>query len=164
VIFETNEHSWHGFETISLPPDRQSLSRKSFALYFYTKERPEEETADEHSTVYVERHLPARFSAGMILDEADLQEIRTLLARRDQHLKRLYNKIQDLNGRINKVRNRPGSLALSSLDEIEVPENAQAAVHMIRMLQSRIIEMELSRSWRLTAPLRAFRRLLGGKS
>lgn len=45
VIFETTERSWHGFSTIRLPQDKQSLSRKSFAIYLYTKERPPEETA-----------------------------------------------------------------------------------------------------------------------
>ena len=61
VIFETNEHSWHGFERINLPEHMQQLSRKSFALYYYTDTRPVKETAEEHSTVYVERHLPERF-------------------------------------------------------------------------------------------------------
>ena len=164
VIFETNEHSWHGFEAINLPADRQNLSRKSFALYFYTDERPEEESAEEHSTVYVERHLPQRFAPGMTLDQADLQEIRILLARRDQHLKRLYSKVQGQNGTIRKLRNRSGPLSPQSLESIEVPENAREAVEMISLLQSRIIELESSTSWRLTAPLRAVKRLLTGKS
>ncbi|MGH6631032.1 MAG: 2OG-Fe(II) oxygenase, partial [Burkholderiales bacterium] len=80
VIFETNEHSWHGFERIHLPPDQMHLSRKSFALYYYTDSRPEKETATEHSTVYVERHLPERFREGITLTANDVHEIRMLLA------------------------------------------------------------------------------------
>jgi hypothetical protein len=96
VIFETNEISWHGFSRIALPPDRRELSRRSIALYFYTRERPAEELADPHSTVYVDRPLPERFVPGMTLGEADLQEIRVLLARRDQHNQRLYRDLQRL--------------------------------------------------------------------
>ncbi|MDX1555222.1 MAG: 2OG-Fe(II) oxygenase [Xanthomonadales bacterium] len=103
VIFETSERSWHGFERINLPPDRQALSRKSFAVYFYTEDRPAEETADEHSTIYVERHLPAHFRPGLTLDDHHVQELKILLARRDQHLKRLYRDIK----RLNRERNRP---------------------------------------------------------
>jgi hypothetical protein len=94
VIFETSEHSWHGFQRIELPPARLGLSRRSFAVYFYTDTRPPEQTAAEHSTVYVERHLPARFAAGYTLTEADALELRRLLARRDQHLQRLYRQLQ----------------------------------------------------------------------
>lgn len=90
VIFETTEWSWHGFSRITLPADRRSLSRKSIALYFYTKERPAEELADTHSTIYVDRPLPERFRAGTTLSEADIEELRGLLARRDQHNQRIY--------------------------------------------------------------------------
>jgi len=93
VIFETTEWSWHGFRRIDLPADHQSRSRKSIALYFYTKERPAEELADTHSTIYVDAPLPEHFKAGRTLDAADVQQLRVLLARRDQHNQRLYRDV-----------------------------------------------------------------------
>ena len=90
VIFETTEASWHGFPCIALPPDKQTLTRRSVALYFYTKDRPAEETADTHSTIYVDAPLPAHFASGRTLDQADVDELRTLIERRDQHNQRLY--------------------------------------------------------------------------
>ncbi|HEY6940400.1 2OG-Fe(II) oxygenase [Dokdonella sp.] len=98
VIFETTEWSWHGFSRITLPPERRALSRKSIALYFYTRERPAEELAGTHSTIYVDRPLPERFRAGLTLDERDVEELRVLLARRDQHNQRLYRDIARLTG------------------------------------------------------------------
>ena len=35
VLFETHDHSWHGFDRIGLPADRRDLSRRSLAFYFY---------------------------------------------------------------------------------------------------------------------------------
>lgn len=96
VIFETTEWSWHGFPPIVLPPDRRDLSRKSIALYFYTDERPPEELADTHSTIYVDRPLPERIVAGRTLDAADVDEIKVLLKRRDMHLQRLYRDLTQL--------------------------------------------------------------------
>jgi hypothetical protein len=90
VIFETTEWSWHGFSRIALPRDKKGLTRKSVALYFYTRERPAAELADTHSTIYVDRPLPERFAAGYTLQERDVEEARVLVARRDQHIQRLY--------------------------------------------------------------------------
>jgi hypothetical protein len=108
VIFETNEVSWHGFSRIALPPEAASLSRKSVALYFYTRVRPQEELAATHSTVYVDRPLPARFRPGRTLDERDVEELRVLLARRDQHNQRLYRDLanlqQQLEGAVRSLR------------------------------------------------------------
>lgn len=95
VIFETTESSWHGFSRITLPEDRQGLSRKSLALYFYTVDRPAEELAPTHSTIYVDRPLPPQIAPGHALSAEDCQDLQVLLARRDQHIQRLY---RDLSG------------------------------------------------------------------
>lgn len=51
VIFETNEVSYHGHPKPLNTP--KGVSRKSIALYYYTKERPKEEIVKEHNTIYV---------------------------------------------------------------------------------------------------------------
>jgi hypothetical protein len=96
VIFETTEHSWHGFPKIELPDDRKHLSRKSIALYFYTRERPAAQTGLKHSTIYVDRALPAHLKPGRVLSERDVAELRELLDRRDAHNRRLYGEITTL--------------------------------------------------------------------
>ncbi len=96
VIFETSERSWHAFSRITLPETRSTLTRRSLALYFYTKERPVEETAPRHTTLYVNRQLPERFVEGSILSAADLDEIRQLLHARDAHIRMLYAENTDL--------------------------------------------------------------------
>jgi hypothetical protein len=102
VIFETTEHSWHGFPRIALPDDYRHLSRKSIALYFYTRERPAAQVASKHSTVYVDRALPAHLRPGRVLTERDVAELRELLARRDSHNRRLYNEIRVLQAHLDE--------------------------------------------------------------
>jgi hypothetical protein len=104
VIFETTENSWHGFPAIDLPEAKRSLSRKSVALYFYTTDRPAQELADTHSTIYVDPPLPERFRAGLTLSEADAQELRILLARRDQHNQRLYRDVTQLTKQLEQMQ------------------------------------------------------------
>ena len=92
VIFETNERSWHGFRRIQLPSDKQSISRRSIAVYFYTKDRPEAETAAEHATFYIQRPLAAHIQAGHTLSAEEVEEIQALLERRDTQIKFLYER------------------------------------------------------------------------
>ena len=67
VLFETSEHSWHGFRRIKLPDDKLDLSRKSFAIYLYTMDRPADQTAASHSTIYIPFGMPDDISVGTTL-------------------------------------------------------------------------------------------------
>ncbi len=187
VIFETNEYSWHGFKRIDLPSDKQHLSRKSFAIYYYTDTRPEAETGAKHSTIYVEQHLPEDFYAGMVLDGERLQQVRNLLATRDQHLKRLYGDIMRLNDEIDDLRHQvdapQAAEPVSSGSETEAsspettqepdvskdPENAEHIAELqklfgqLRHTRQRVREFETSTSWRITAPIRALKRVFTRK-
>jgi hypothetical protein len=138
VIFETSERSWHGFERIDLPAEKRHLSRRSFALYFYTKSRPAEQVALAHSTVYIERHLPERFAPGYTLGDDDVRELRRLLSRRDQHLARLYREVQSLSA----VRGDSLTLQIAT------------------RLASKAYAFERATSIPVTPPLRALWRLL----
>lgn len=103
VIFETTEHSWHGFSPIKLPTSRQDEARRSIALYFYTAERPDDELAATHSTVYVGRPLPEHIVVGATLAQADVDEIRSLLQGRDLHIQRLYRETSALSSRLEQA-------------------------------------------------------------
>ena len=107
VVFETNEISWHGFSKIATPPGR-AITRRSVALYFYTTTRPAEELADTHSTIYVDRPLPERFTAGHVLSEDDVEHLRVLFGRRDQHNQRLYREVAQLQTRLETANEELG--------------------------------------------------------
>jgi hypothetical protein len=91
VIFETSEVSWHGFKRIQTPAGR-GISRRSLAVYFYTRERPAQETAPAHSTVYYQRPLPGHIQPGHTLTAEDVREIQRLIIRRDGYAKVLYER------------------------------------------------------------------------
>jgi len=97
VIFETNERSWHGFPRIVLPPDKKHLSRKSLASYFYTKDRPAEETVGGHTTFYVQRPIPATVRPGEVLSPEDYALVQHLVYKRDVFVK-LYQDMQVRDG------------------------------------------------------------------
>ena len=83
VIFETNEHSWHGFPRIELPEGKRHLSRKCISVYLYTRKRTKSEIAPPHGTFYVQRPLPAKMAPGHTLTRDDVDEIKRLLIFRD---------------------------------------------------------------------------------
>jgi hypothetical protein len=95
VIFETSDRSWHGFRRIALPADRQRLSRRSFAMYLYTRERPLVPLIPHDVTIYTDRPLPDRLQAGHVLTEADVAELGALVSRRDRKLEYLYGRAID---------------------------------------------------------------------
>jgi hypothetical protein len=104
VIFETTEQSWHGFRRIQLPPGIET-SRRSIAVYFYTKDRPA--AALSHGTVYYQRPLPDRLQPGHTLDEKDVFEMQTLVARRDKQIQFLYERELEFSEAITQVTSSP---------------------------------------------------------
>jgi hypothetical protein len=91
VLFETNEYSWHGFERVQ-KPDGKELSRKSFTIYMYTKDRPKEEIAPKHGTIYVPAGPPKQFKSGHTLTGGDVQELTTLFKARNAYLQGMYER------------------------------------------------------------------------
>lgn len=92
VIFETSEHSWHGFRQIKLPEDRKDVSRKSFAIYLYTKDRPAEQTAASHSTIYVPFGLPEDVQPGSVLTNEQHEVLRNRFNEYRSMLKHQYDR------------------------------------------------------------------------
>jgi len=118
VLFETNEYSWHGFRRIVLPPDKAHLSRKSFSIYLYTKDRPAEEVVAPHTTFYVSEPLPAHIQAGRTLTDDDMREIAIRMQGRDGLL-RMYQKLliekeQRLRDFLQVAQRSPDQLAILS--------------------------------------------------
>jgi hypothetical protein len=107
VLFETTEQSWHGFTRIAFPAGRQNLSRRSLAVYFYSKERPTAETASRHATVYVPPPLPAHLRPGHTLSDDDLETLQTLVTRRDTQLRFLYDRERKFAGLIDGLTDSP---------------------------------------------------------
>jgi len=102
VLFETNEISWHGFKPVTHPTNNH-ISRKSFTIYMYTKERPVDEVANKHATVYVPRPLPDHLVAGHTLTEQDVTELRNNFSGRNAMVKYLYDEEKHKNGVINTL-------------------------------------------------------------
>lgn len=95
VVFETSDRSWHGFRRIALPEERRALSRRSFAMYLYTHERPLLPLIPHDVTIYTDRPLPDRIGAGYTLTQADVDELGALVSRRDRKLEYLYGRTID---------------------------------------------------------------------
>ena len=107
VIFATHHHSWHGFPPIHIPEDKAHISRKSIALYYYTKQKPKD-FKKAHSTIYVDRHLDPSIQAGTTLSEQQMAEIQRLMDSRDQHLERLYATISHQMDDLNRIKKALG--------------------------------------------------------
>ena len=139
VIFETTETSWHGFPPIVLPKDKRGLTRRSVALYFYTKERPAAELAATHSTIYVDRPLPEHFAEGATLSRHDVQELGILLERRDQHIRRLYGELAEANTRLESAHASLSGLGMAWIRATLArhPRLRSAAHRLRRMLRGR---------------------------
>ncbi len=167
VIFETTESSWHGFRRIRLPAGKQ-ISRRSIAVYFYTRERPARDTAPSHATVYYQRPLPEHIQAGHTLTEDDVGEIQALLQRRDHMLRLLYKRELEFSQAI-AIRDARMQGFEKQLAEGAQPDGRDAELQALRErereLTGLLARIHRSPSVRLgkalTWPFRALRSLVG---
>ncbi|MEM6773387.1 MAG: 2OG-Fe(II) oxygenase [Pseudomonadota bacterium] len=108
VLFETHEHSWHGFAPINLPEERRHLSRKSLTVYYYTRQLESGRAAGTHSTVYVPGWIPDSVRPGEPLSEEAFAELEAMLHRRDHFLRGLYRshhrQVEDYHRVLRKLR------------------------------------------------------------
>ncbi len=99
AVFETSERSWHGFERIQVPAEREGLTRRTVAVYFYTRERPADEIVPEHGTYYVPPPLPGRYR--------DDEELRSMIEARDRRLRFHWEREKELREMLWKIDRSP---------------------------------------------------------
>ena len=122
VVFETSEVSWHGFKRIQLPADKQHLSRRSIAVYYYTKRRPEDETAPAHSTVYVPRPFPEEIRAGHTLRQEDVEALHLHMARRDMLIRFLYEREKEISPLVRAtINSKSYKLYMKLIKPVQMP-------------------------------------------
>jgi hypothetical protein len=117
VIFETHDHSWHGFDRIVLPGAERHRVRRSIALYFYTPADVVEGPAP-HSTVYVGDRLPSHLREGHRLSAADVAHLDTLLTDRDGRIRMQYDEIARLMALVRAYERGPLGTAMYLLRKL----------------------------------------------
>jgi len=88
-------------------PLEKDTSRRSIAVYFYTKEPPTAGAAPSHATFYYQRPMPAHLQAGRTLTDADVRELEGLFARRDHYIRFLYQREMKFNQTLEKIIHSP---------------------------------------------------------
>jgi hypothetical protein len=96
VLFETNEFSWHGFLPVT-PQLPSGISRKSFALYMYSNERPREEICPKHGTFYVPRIPVEILEVGVKVTPGDCNRLLRARSHALQMINNLYKREMQLN-------------------------------------------------------------------
>ena len=89
-------------------------SRKSFAIYMYTRERPADEIAPEHGTIYVQSGLAPELVEGHTLTAEDVEGLKANFARRNRYLQAIYDRekafsrvVEDLKSALAAAEQRP---------------------------------------------------------
>ena len=157
VIFETTESSWHGFPRILLPEAERDLSRRSLAVYFYTEERPADQTAPGHGTYYVPRPLPGGIAEGEPLTASQIREVEDLIDRRNRQLKFFWQRERELRRELDSLGNEVHPF------QVEIRRLQMRERELEQQLErtSNSASMRLGRA--LTWPFRAVRRVFGGR-
>ena len=137
VLFETNEHSWHGFKAVNKDPNGGRRSRRSFAIYLYTEDMPRDEAAPPHGTKYVQRPLPDHLQPGHRLTVQDHQQLTRLFQKRNGWLKYMYERELDYSAQLERGKDRIRALEaqLENLEaHLEKLEHESLLITLLRRL------------------------------
>jgi 2-oxoglutarate-Fe(II)-dependent oxygenase superfamily protein len=125
ILFETNEHSWHGFKRVQMPDGRE-ISRKSFTIYMYTKDRPANEIAPKHGTIYVQSGPPKQFCTGYTLTSEDVRELKSAFQHRNGYLQGMYERESRLLTQIENLKRKADNLA-KMIENLKKTQKSSAA-------------------------------------
>jgi len=121
VLFETNEVSWHGFNTVRLPSDKKCVSRKSLTVYYYTKERPNCEIAPKHSSIFAPRMLPSTIRPNEPITDSQFSELEDMLVRNVKHIRGIYafneNLLKQIEGYKRKLKQFENHMVLRTVGQ-----------------------------------------------
>lgn len=145
IIFETNEVSWHSVKPVDHPSGLLfDASRKSFTIYYYTDDRPNNEAAPEHGTVYVQPNLPPHIKAGYTLNDHDIGLIQQNILRRNNYLQALYKREYQFSERITELRNSLDVALKSTSIQLPIWGNGRAVAVHTRIFDDICIEDNMS--------------------
>jgi hypothetical protein len=139
LLFETNEYSWHGFEPIDLPVGKD-ISRRSFTIYMYTKDRPPNQLAEKHNTIYVQAGPPKRFKVGHVLSQSDIDDVVNNFKTRNAYLQSIYDREKKFNATINNLRDYVNAFRLPAIGlgrSVGPPEGAYPNFGVTAALRSK---------------------------
>ena len=105
-------------------PEGRELSRKSFTIYMYTKDRAADEIAPKHGTIYVQPGPPKHFEAGYMLTADDIQELRIAFIRRNAYLQGMYQRESQLLTQVEKLTKAVEHLRKMQKAGQQAPSNA----------------------------------------
>jgi hypothetical protein len=129
AIFETTESSWHGFSQIHIPAAEAGVSRKSFAIYLYTRERPPQQTAPPHATIYVPDSMPDGLHAGVALDDHAVRDLAQRFSRLRTQLRYLYDREKRFGAQIQSLEQALGEARGAQRLELQGYATQPVGVH-----------------------------------
>ena len=110
ILFATHLRSWHGVETISFPEGTPVRSRKSIALYFFSKHRPAYQIDKRFQTQFYPRELPAYVTEAHGLTDTQREELENYQDMVMRLVSQRYTNEQEWLAQVDKLRDECGHL------------------------------------------------------
>jgi hypothetical protein len=97
----------------------------------YTKDRPANEIAPKHGTIYVQSGPPKHFLPGYTLTAEDVQELKTAFKARNAYLQGMYERESRLLTQVENLKKRTENLTKKTEDLTKTIENLKKSRHPV---------------------------------